>query len=172
MIVLALDLATETGWAVDHEGGSMPRTGSYELRGNAASRGYAFLEFSKWLFSFARMTMADVIAYEAPVFGGMPTGPDHAMLLIGLAAMTEEKAAALDVRCVQTVSSTVRKYFLGHGRPDNPKKAVVDRCNLLRWDVKNNHNRADAAALWCHTKATLDPAFRVETGTALFARAG
>jgi hypothetical protein len=171
MIVLALDLATNTGWAVDRDAGGSPLTGLYRLIGGGRDRGHAFMKFDRWLFDMARQTKAELIAFEAPIVGGAPTNIDMALLLIGLAAHVEMVAASLDIRAVNAAVSTVRKFFTGSGRPTNPKKATLDRCKQLRWDVGGDHNRADAAALWTYTKATNDRTFRVETGTPLFSGA-
>jgi hypothetical protein len=167
MIVLALDLASRTGWAVG--GGGMPKTGVYNLSGG--SRGHGFLGFNNWLYGKIDRTGAELIAYEKPLFslGKQGIRADVGMKLIGLAAMAEMIGAARGIPVVVVAVQPVRKAFLGHGRPANPKQAVLDRCKLLGWETGGDDNRGDAAALWFWAKATHDPKFNIETGNPVFA---
>lgn len=171
MRVLALDLASRTGWAVDRNDGGPPRTGTYTLYASGNTRGPAFLKFNEWLYAFAGQCNVDLLAYEAPIIGGAPIGQHEAMLLIGLAAQVEMIAAARGVDVAATAVSTVRAYFLGKGNGNLPgpkaKRLVLSRCASLGWETGGDDNRGDAAALWCHTKAQRDPKFNIET-TPLF----
>jgi hypothetical protein len=167
MIVLALDLATKTGWAVG--GGGMPETGLHVLP--TGHRGHAFLGFNKWLYDKVDQTGAQMIAYEKPLFGGkgVKMREEVVMKLVGLAAMAEMIGASRGVPVVVVAVQPVRKAFLGHGRPANPKQAVLDRCKLLGWETGGDDNRGDAAALWHWARATHDRTYNIETGNPVFA---
>lgn len=167
--VAALDLAINSAIAFGDNGA--PRTVAYRLHGGGAARGVAFLRFNEWLWTMLGQTGARLVAYEAPIIGGAPINANMALLLIGLAAQVEMVAASRDIPCISVAVQTVRKHSLGHGRPENPKRAVLQRCDQLGWDVGCDHNRADAAMLWMYVKSVHDKSFRVETGSPLFAAA-
>ncbi len=171
MRVLALDIATASGWATDGCAVCPPRFGTWRVPGGTANLGHAIFRFNQWLYEIAATYQPDIIAYEAPFMssGGGKTNPQTMFLLIGLCAVAESVAYAHKVRAIQAHVQTVRKHFVGHGRPDNPKKVVAARCRQLGWDVRDD-NAADACAIWTWAKATHDRTFRLETG-ALFAGA-
>ena len=95
---------------------------------------------------------------------------ETAELLIGQASMAAVVAASYGLRPVRVASSTARHHFVGHGRPKNPKRAVLERCRVLGWDVPG-HDAADACAVWAWAKATHDRSFRLEAATPLFGKA-
>ena len=115
----------------------------------------------------------DMIAFEAPMMGGkgITMTDDVAYVLIGLAYLTDTIAASYRLRSEKKHVATIRKHFIGQGRAQNPKAAVMERCRILGWEVEN-HDAADAAAVWAWAKATFDKSFRYETATPMFARAG
>lgn len=169
MKVMACDLATVSGIAVDGPGGK-PRGITYRLPTGGNDLGGAGLAFSDWLHGLASIERPDLIALEAPVLGNTGAKVFTSEMLVGLAFMAEVVSKSLHIPTVRAHVQTVRRHLLGNGRPRNPKRAVIDRCRLLGWAPKND-NEADAMALWLHTKARLDRTFRIETGTPLFAGA-
>jgi hypothetical protein len=171
---LALDTSKRrTGYFADLSDGRRV-SGSY-TGASEALPGRAGALYSQWLCQIISTYKPALIAYEAPVIGnrggGMTMNMEVAFVLIGLAFLTETIAASYKIRCVRAHAMTVRKHFLGTGRPENPKRAVMERCKLLGFDVAN-HDVADAAALWAWAKATHDKEFRYETTTPLFGKAG
>lgn len=173
MIVLALDVATKTGWCVDGPATCPPRAGVFALTGGADGIGRACYRFSEWLCQMFATWKPEVVSFEAPLMGGhgVVMNANTARLLISLCGHVESCAHGYGIRCLEEHVQSVRKSFLGHGRPDNPKKAVVERCKLLGWSV-TDHNAADAVALWTHTKLHIDKAFRVEAATPMFSKVG
>lgn len=133
----------------------------------------------------------DVLALEAPIgghAGGGPPKPHWLVIdmpkLIGAA----ELAAAVWEECTcggtlvhkpdcpsprvmvrQAHVQTVRRHFLGTGRPKNPKEAVKRRCRDLNWPVEDD-NAADAAALYCYVKSLACPDWSPKA-TPLFGKA-
>lgn len=172
MKILALDLATHVGWCVDGPEVVPPRAGAFKLRGGGTELGVAGLAFSEWLAEMVATWRPDAIAFEAPLMGGpgVVFNGRTARLLIGLAFVTEVVAASYATRCFEEHVQSVRRHFLGQGRPKDPKRATVERCRLLGWEVPD-HNAADAAALWAFAKARLDRTFRLEATTPMFGRA-
>jgi len=173
VIVLSLDIALRTGWCVDGPTTCPPRAGVYAVPGSADALGRACFEFSAWLCQMISTWKPGIVSFEAPLMGGhgVVMNAATARLLISLCGHVESCCHGYSVRCLEEHVQTVRKTFLSHGRPDNPKKAVLERCKLLGWDIPD-HNAADATALWVHTKSYLDKSFRVEAATPMFSRPG
>lgn len=170
MRVLALDISKScTGWAIDETAGR-PRAGSW--RGsNEALPGRAGALFSEWLCAMIDLHKPDLIAVEAAAQGGrnkdFVMSVETSKMLIGLAFLSETIAASYRLQYREYSVQTVRKTFVGHGRPSNGKKAVQDHCRTLGWSTENT-DESDACAVWYHAKSVNDKSFRPETGTALF----
>lgn len=155
-VVLFLDLSrSATGFAFDGDN-NRPRTGVYKLVAGGHDRGRAFWKFGEWLYDMIGASGAEIVGYEAPIISGVPTGEHEAILLIGLAAITEQVAASRGVRSTKAAVSTVRKHFCGSGVAKKPD--VVMRCRQLGYDVEHSTDRADAAAGWDYFKHTHDRA--------------
>ncbi len=179
MIILSLDVATKCGWAVDGPGGK-PRLGVFNNPSAGRGRGPVCLHFSNWLYPFAKACNPDMIVAEAPAFGGKTKLDEEgkqtgfvmsaavAGLLIGLETQVEVVAASLNVEFRSAHVQTVRRHFVGNGRPKNPKAVVMARCRQLGWDPPDD-NAADAAALWDWAKSTYDRKSMSPPPTALFA---
>lgn len=87
-----------------------------------------------------------LVAIEAPIIVAARSA--HTMVaLMQLAGVVRAASHKAGARVHMVASSTVRKHFVNHGRPDDPKRAVMERCRVLGWDVANN-DAADAAATW------------------------
>lgn len=176
MIVLGLDLGTKCGWAVDgKDSPSPPRAGTYTLHTSGASRGPAFFRFQEWLYQKRIDTGADKIIYEAaiPVLGDpnrkIKMNNDTIAVLWGLVTCVQAICAAPPmVPCIPAHIASVRKRFVDHGRPDNPKKVVSDRCKLLGWPT-GSYDMTDAIAVWYWGKTEFDRSFKLETGLPMFA---
>lgn len=170
--VLALDISkNRTGWAVDETPGR-PVCGSWS-GAKDMTPGRAGSLYAEWLVKMIKKHEPDVVALEAPLMGSRNRAVKHnfdtSYILVGLAFMSEAVAASFRLVPKKAHVATVRKNFLGHGYPPDPKEAVMARCRLLGWDVPN-HDAADAAAVWAWAKATHDKSFRYETATPLFAK--
>lgn len=131
-------------------------------------------KFRRWLLDLIAVAQPDEIAFEAPwVASGNrkashPTPTYIPRLLIGLAFLAEQIADEAGIPCTEADVSTVRKLFLGHGRPDNAKAKVIRRCRDLGWRVQDDH-QADAAAIWTYTKMDVDRSFVLPPPGVLFA---
>lgn len=172
MRVLALDLSkNSTGWAVDGETVCPPKTGTW--RAPSSEPGRIGLAFQSWLFEACKTWEVELLAYEAPAMGGRSKGfvmnAETSLVLIGLAFTVECIAAARGIPPQTAHVQSVRRHFVGQGRPDRPKEVVRERCRLLGWPV-NNTDESDAAAVWAWAKAKHDPSFRLEAATPLFGR--
>lgn len=164
MLVLALDLATSTGWAMaDSETYELrtslesavskpprPESGFYEVPKRARGNIGAFLDdFEKWLRAMISVSLPTMVAFEAPLLRGN-TSIDTARKLMALAAVTEMVCYRADCvqRCFEANNATVRKHFIrkGSGKRDEIKRLTIIECEGRGWNVQND-DEADALAL-------------------------
>lgn len=148
-MLLALDIASLTGWALGGPADGAPRTGTWLLHGlddYGLDRSLATLH--ETVREFCRCHAVEIVAIEAPM---TPQGRSAhtATALISLVAVARAAVQRHGARLRLVHVQTVRKHFVGQGRPDNPKQAVMDRCRLLGWQFEDD-NAADAAALWAY----------------------
>ncbi len=135
MNMLALDLATKTGWA--HTDGFSGVQAFTPRRGD--SPGMRWLEFRAWLNRVLDTAPSDVIVYEqAHHRGGAPTHVAHA--LIGI---VEEVAAQRNIDITNRNTSAIKKHATGKGNAN--KKEMVEAARA-KWAEVEDDNEADA--LW------------------------
>lgn len=166
---LGLDLSkTRTGWAMDAlAGGAPPRMGSLP---RVASTDRMLHEFAVWLSTTIRAHEIEAVAIEAPLYGGVPLTAEIGEALIGLATHAMSVCWFRSVPLHKPGSQQVRRFFVGEGRPANPKEAVRRRCADLGWTPAND-DESDAAATWAWCKAHVDRGFALLPPGALFGRA-
>lgn len=90
---------------------------------------------------------------------------DLAMGLIGLWAVAIGWGQKNGLEVLDANVQTVRRHFVGHGRPKDPKAVVMARCRQLGWRADDD-NIADASALWCYEMSCRYPGW-VLNGTLL-----
>ncbi len=139
--VLALDLATRTGWAM----GPDPVT-------------YGTWDFRHWVGVGQRLNMLrrklDRTLDGRPLYGVMfetpwispKTHQDTARLLQSMGGVVEMFCDEHGLRCFEVVAPTWRKHFLGVGQlrvgrkgssTDQLKRMAVERCRMLGYAVRN-----------------------------------
>lgn len=152
--VLALDLATVTGWAVDRpSGGPVPACGIFRTPfAGGDDYGSGFAAFYDWLHDMTSLHQPTLLAFEAPLDSQNTHNRQATRVLIGMATLAETVAAARGITCFETHIQTVRKHFTGSGRSQKPD--VMYRCRVLGWQVPN-HDAADACAVWDYAHAVL-----------------
>ena len=158
--VLALDLATTTGWAYGKPG-STPSFGHMRLTPPSMSRGVAYRAFRRWLdtwWSAAPHNKPDLIVFESPAVPSIMRGHtniDTTKLLIGLCEHLEEWAYDR-VELREASVSQVRSHFIGKNfKASLAKPMVMERCQELGWRCET-HDELDACALWDYQCAWLD----------------
>lgn len=155
MVILALDVATVTGFAFGKVG-SIPTSGSVRLKSPDDESGRACRKLGIWLRDQFTLTKPDLVVVEAPLnIGGVISNPATISLLHRLVGGVETICGPYGVRCASVNVQTVRRHFIGKGRPPNPKQEVLERCKQLGWIDKTSkdHDRADALALWDYAQA-------------------
>lgn len=157
--ILALDVATNTGWAEGTPGG-LPRLGSIRFGDAGGSHEAAFAEAMGWIGERVLAFPPRLLVMEAPLppsFMRGKTNVDTARKLLGLSAIiggTAHKFGCWNIR--EASVADVRHYFLGkRNMPGkDAKRATIAKCREMGLEPKND-NEADAAALWFYTCSKL-----------------
>ena len=162
--VLALDLATTTGYAYGPPRGA-PKFGHVRFS-NGGSRASAYRNFRAWLEDKwnVRDHQPDLIVYESAnvQFMAGKTNIETIKMLIGLTEHLEEWCHN-KVELREATTAQVRAHFLGMNlKSAIAKPMVVERCRQLGWMV-NTSDEGDACALWNYQCSFLDPEVGVRT---------
>jgi len=133
--ILALDLATKTGWAhIDGPSGVQ----SFALS-RGESRGMLFLKFRGWLERIYRDAPFDVVVYEQPHLRG-----GHATeVLAGMVGILQAWAAEHGVETAMRHSREIKTHATGNGNAN--KDAMIAAAKERGWSPEDD-NEADA--LW------------------------
>ena len=177
-VILALDIATKTGWAHDGPEPGRPLTGTFRApspEGDAECGfdfGRTFAGYRQWLVRMIGIVKPATVAFEAPLQivqgqrSKVATNQNTIRILFGLAAITEMAITECGLRAYEANVQAVKRHFAGHGHAD--KAAMLGRCRQLGWAAED-HNAADAAALWSLVKSLQEPQWSPNS-TPLFGR--
>ena len=154
-LIAAFDLATLTGYAIGRAG-ERPRFGTWRLKHPDDEPEQAWRNLGCKLRDECEAFRPDIVVYEAalpPRAKGAEgiTNSKTTVMLLGLPGALQGVCGCYGVRARKMYVQSVRKSFLGLGRPENPKRAVMAHCRALGFDVKDD-NAADALAIW-HVQA-------------------
>jgi hypothetical protein len=158
--VLALDLATTTGWAYGVPG-SIPQCGHVRFSKPGSTRAQTYRAYRNWLDETwgKREEIPEHIVYESPAIGMQMQGKtniDTLRLLGGLAEHLEEWAYRKTTLSEATVSK-VRAHFIGQNmKAKIAKPLTLERCQQMGWPATTTDD-ADACALWSYQCAWLNP---------------
>jgi hypothetical protein len=148
--VLALDLASVSGWACG-EPGQVPEHGSHRFASKGASHEAIFANAMEWMHNKISTYEPRLIVWEAPLppmFRRGETVINTTAILFGLPAVIGAVAymrGIYDCRTARTVD--VRHHFIGQNpKGEVGKKLVVRQCRTMGWEVEDNE--ADALATW------------------------
>lgn len=170
MNVLALDLATRTGWALVRNGHIESGVQVFDIK-RGESPGMRYLRFRVWLEgitadSVSQAAMVDLIVYEQTVpapakFSSASTRE----IASGFATRVQEQCAALGIDHVPVYPSTLKKFVTGKG---NAKKLeVIDTVIRRGWVPRPiralDDNEADAIALLYYARAWIVPTVEGES---------
>jgi hypothetical protein len=170
--ILALDLASTTGWAYGRPGTS-PAYGSIRFAAVGASHEAIFAAAAKWMSDMCDARAPDIVCWEAPlatVFKRGATNAATTALLYGLPAVIGAAAYLSGIyNLVKADTRDVRLHFIG----SNPKRAkaksmVIKQCRAMGWDPQDD-NEADGLATWHYTCSLIEPALALQP-TPLFQR--
>lgn len=174
--ILALDLATQYGWAEGEPDGT-PRFGSARLAREGAEQEDIFAGAIREIGGRIAAFPPRVMVFEEPELFRLRDGKATKRtieVLFGLPAVVQGVARRFGVPTIYKATTyDIRKHFIGQGRLQRSKAkiAVIEECHRRGWEVRND-DEADACALWSYTCAVVAPQLRVNgPGTPLF-RAG
>lgn len=163
-VILALDLASVTGWATGPPGGK-PSHGSIRFAAKGASHEAVFAGALKWMSETVTAHAPTMIVWEAPMPTSFNRGRSNintTTLLYGLPAVIGAVSflrGIYDIRKAET--RDVRNHFIG----SNPRRAeakglVMRQCRAMGWPVADD-NEADALATWHYMCALIEPKLAV-----------
>ena len=138
--ILALDLATHCGWAVNppHE---EPDFGTEVLPSTGDAVGPFIAAFDAWLKRTIEDQKPALIIYEQPSIFAKTT-PQTVIKLNGLATHTEFVCHQRSITVRSANPSQLKKFATGNGRADKPMMVAAAR--RRGWKVTDD-NQADAA---------------------------
>ena len=142
--ILALDLATRTGWA--EQVGKEKDYGSVDFSvGRGESPGIRFLKMRKWLTDKHVRGAYELVIYEQPHHrGGAAT-----MVCVGLACEVQAFAAMHHLDLTNVHTATLKKWATGNGRAS--KEDMVRTAVSLGYQPMND-DEADAIHLLRYAK--------------------
>lgn len=125
--ILALDLATATGWAVRDAAGRVTSGVQQFTLGRGDSPGIRFLRFRRWVREMIQLSDAKVVAFEQPIAGarGFRMG-----IAIELSGILSAEAAELGAETTTVPPATLKKHATGKG---NAKKPAMIAAAVARW---------------------------------------
>lgn len=162
--ILALDLASVSGWACGEPGG-VPAHGSVRFASAGASHEAIFADAIRWINSKITDYEPTTVVWEAPMatsFNRGRTTINTTTILYGLPAVIGAVAYLRGIYDIRKAEARdVRNHFIG----SNPKRAkakpmVIRQCVAQGWSVADD-NEADALAVWSYTCALIEPKLAV-----------
>jgi Holliday junction resolvasome RuvABC endonuclease subunit len=174
--ILALDLATQTGWAFGaaNAPAALPQWGCFRLAGTADLNA-SFVALHNELTRLCDRLCPDLVIYETPLSQAARDRTRNTVdLLIGLAAIARFTATILDIPIYEQTVAEVRKRVLGKGsfrkplrgvgRPNkqgvttgDAKEEVRLWCEAWGWGSIEQADARDAAVLLRFAQATVCP---------------
>ncbi|SHE78359.1 hypothetical protein SAMN05444339_10251 [Loktanella atrilutea] len=170
--ILALDLATTTGWALGVPGQPIT-SGSIRFSGSTEDQSIGFARYTSWIGELLSTHDVTEVCYEQPmdprhmvnkVTGRATTNFATIRLLLGMCAITEAQARIYRVpRLTEAPVQSVRKHLLKH-RPakGQSKIAVAQMLKILGYRPVDD-NEADALALILYVSAIRAPGADIAT---------
>lgn len=148
MKILALDIATNTGFAFG-EPGTAPRCWSEKLGVMGDVHAARFAQMTLLIRAQLKRLQPDLVAVEQPIAAGAKGGADRILLAAGLRGIVMAEARLSGCRIGEWSVQTIRKHFIGSGgiRSSAAKAETIEECRRRGWLV-DTHDQADAAALW------------------------
>ena len=153
MKILALDLATQTGWCYGPAGSTSPRFGSFQLPKTGDDLGTFALAARKEFERFVVPGKVELVCFERPLFLlRSKTNANTAMKLMGLAVILEMVCVERGVPVFTADQAAVKKHFVGRGNFGKSTKPypMTVVCHDRGWETKNT-DEADAAGIWDYT---------------------
>jgi Holliday junction resolvasome RuvABC endonuclease subunit len=156
--LLALDIATTTGWAFGPiaEGSKPTLSGAKTLANPKDTDEYCWQETLKWIYGLLLEFSPDLVVIEKPVMTSSMGGASNPRTMFRLAGLQSVIRMVIYMHRRRTAHllapGSVRKTFLGMGKlpKGTAKKLVHSRCLELGWAniETTTYDETDALALW------------------------
>lgn len=153
MNILALDLATRTGWCL-RENGRLEHGVENFTPGRHESAGMRWLKFRRWIDYVAgeRFT-PDLVVFEGWV---ARSGAGAAEITAGFTTRVVEFCTERSIEHTSVPPATLKRWTAGKG---NAKKPAMLEAVCRRWSVRiDDDNEGDAYALMQYALAEIVPA--------------
>lgn len=158
-MLLSLDVAHAVGVAFGGVDDPAPKCLTWNLPRGPLNLDRAFAGLHESVLGLCKAINAEIVCVEAPL-PYVKSDVQVSFDLNGLAACARAAAQRHGARIILGNVQTVRKYFVGHGTPQDPKAVVMRRCGMLNWPVMND-DEADAAAQWAWGMANNYPKWSI-----------
>jgi crossover junction endodeoxyribonuclease RuvC len=162
--ILALDIATTTGWArgrIDET----PTAGSMSFGRPGATNNQIFGNALKWISQLLEPhPRPDIVIVEAMLPMNAMTGETNRATRDRLGGLHGVIRGVAHLRSIGEIAQAsvgdVRQHFLGTRtlRSSQAKIQTVEQCVRLGW-VASDDNAADALALWSYARSMIDPKY-------------
>lgn len=186
MRLLALDLATSTGWAFA-DGKGKPTHGVYRIPKTDDDFGEFGCDFRGWLDRTLVELKPDIVAYESPILRNMfkfdpikkikieiPPNIRTLRKLYSLPTLAEMGASDRGIdkdHRFEVHMQTARAHFFSPAKTpkksDAIAKAVMEKCRTRGWAPKSDDD-ADALVILEYARACHVPGWSLNNGLALF----
>ena len=145
MKILALDMATKTGWAILQDGHWFESGVQDFTKGRGESNGLMFLRFRNWIGKMMQdFGPFDLLAYEKAHFrGGAATE-----ICVGLQTHAQGVAAEVQIECAPVATMTLKKLSCGTGKADKPMMVVAASKLMSRPPIDDNEADAVLVGKW------------------------
>lgn len=166
-MILALDLATRTGFARGRVG-ELPISGSIRFGGSGAHDAAIFAAALRWISQELQPEpRPDIVILEAMLPPDAMRGATSRAVRDRLAGLHGIALGVAHLRGVGEIAEAsvgnIRGHFIGDRRLRRPdaKRHVMARCKALGWQCADD-NAGDALALWSYACALIDPTWAVQ----------
>ena len=137
MIILALDIATKTGWATEIESGTF----DFTLK-RGETKGLIPLRFKSKIVELIKLIKADLVAYERPAGRNA-----HSIILASkMIAHLEEYCLENNIELATYSAKEIKKFFTGNGNSSKEKMIEEAKRRFPEIEIIDD-NHADALAL-------------------------
>lgn len=158
MRIMALDIATRTGFAIG-EAGAIPTSGAVVLRVDQQPAEIAAFNLGCFLRDRWVLDKPDLLIIEHYLNPVAHKSATAIILQLQAHGAVQFLARANRIRVESVQPATVRKHFIGAanaGERDKTKALVIQRCHQLGYFDKRcrDADRADACALFDYAAAT------------------
>lgn len=148
MKILALDLATKTGWAALVNDGVESGVQMFDVR-RGESPGMRFLRFNRWLDTMLETVVPDLVVYEQ----NFRRGGAATEIAAGFSTRVQEATARRGVEHATVAVGTLKKWATGNGGSKKP--AMMARAAELYPNVPIlDDNHADALLILAWAEET------------------